>query len=265
MSTVAAAPTGKAAGLAGSLLAPPLAAVQFLTRIPVPAFAFDARTLPRAAAFFPLVGAALGAIAGFAYRLLAAHLPTTVAAIVATALLVALTGALHEDALADCADAFGLPRTRERMLAILHDSAIGSFGACALVLSLAARIACVASLPGARAVPVLIAALTLSRWAVLPLTLLPAATTGGRGSTLARQVSPGAFAFATIAAGTILFFTLGTASVAPALAAMFVITGSALYFQHRLGGTTGDCFGATVQLVEITVLLTAVFRGAWHA
>ncbi len=260
MSTLSAAPTSKAATRIGALIAPPFAAVQFLTRIPVPAFAFEARTLPRAAAFFPLVGATLGAIAGLAHRVLAAHLPASLAAVITITLLVALTGALHEDALADCADAFGLTRTRERTLAILHDSAIGSFGACALVLSLAARIACVAALTAAQAVPLLVAALALSRWAVLPLAILPSATGTGRGSALARQVSVPAFAFATLATAIILFFTLHAAALLPSLAAIAVTAATGLYYQRRLGGTTGDCFGATVQLVEITVLLVGVWR-----
>ena len=261
MSTLSAAPADKSTRHVGALLTPPLAAVQFLTRIPVPAFAFDARTLPRAAAFFPLVGAALGAAAALTYRLLAAHLPPTLAAIAAVSLLVAITGALHEDALADCADAFGLPRTRERTLAILHDSAIGSFGACALVLSLAARIACVAALTGRQALPALVVAITLSRWSVLPLTILPSATGTGRGSTLARQVSIPAFAFATLATAIILCFSLRSAALLPTLAAIVVTAATGLYYRRRLGGTTGDCFGATVQLVEIAVLLV----GVWHA
>ena len=247
-----------------TLLAPPLAAVQFLTRIPVPGFAFDDRTLPRAVAWFPAVGALLGLVAALAHRLLVPHLPRTVVAVAVVTLLVALTGALHEDALADCADAFGLPRSRERTLAILHDSAIGSFGGAALALALLARIALVAALPLDRVAPTLVAALTLSRWAVLPLSLLPPAGTGGRGSTIAGQVPLPALVLGTIVTSGVValaFRTTASTGLATALAALVVIALTAAFYRRRLGGVTGDCFGATIQLVEITVL----FCGVWHA
>ena len=243
-----------------AILAPPLAALQFLTRIPIPAIPYDEETLPRATAFFPLVGAFLGSLGALAYHILSAHLTSAVAAIVTVTLLVLLTGALHEDALADCADAFGLPRTRERTLAILHDSAIGSFGACALALSLFARAALIAALPAGRMTPILIAAMTLSRWSILPLTLLKPASPGGRGSGIAGSVSRLSLTFGSILAGGVVLCTLHTAAWVPALASLLVVAGSAAFYKRRLGGITGDCFGATVQLVELTVLLC----GAWH-
>ena len=256
MSTLTTAPTRIPA-----ILAPPLAALQFLTRIPVPPLPFDDLTLPRATAFFPLVGALLGSLAALAFHFLSPHLTPTIAAIATVTLLVLLTGALHEDALADCADAFGLPRTRERTLAILHDSAIGSFGACAVALSLFARVALIAALPPARATPTLIAAVTLSRWSILPLTLLPPTTSIGRGSSIARKVSPATLTIGSLLTATILALTLHTSAILPVIAALIVITISGLFYHRRLGGSTGDCFGATVQLVEIAVLLC----GVWHA
>ena len=262
MSTLTSPSSLKAPSRVSTLLAAPLAAVQFLTRIPVPSLAFDDRTLPRAVAWFPLVGTLLGALAAFAHGIFAPHLPRTVVALFVVALLVALTGALHEDALADCADAFGLARSRERTLAILHDSAIGSFGASALALALLARVALLSALPIQSIAPTLIAALTLSRWAVLPLTLLPAATpAGGRGSAIARQVSVGGLLFGTLATAAILGVTLRGGALIPATAAVAVVALTAFFYHRRLGGTTGDCFGATVMLVETAVLLC----GVWHA
>ena len=256
MSTVTSAPSRLA-----QLAAPPLAAIQFLTRMPVPAYPFSDRTLPRATAWFPLVGAALGLLAALTHQLLAPHLSRPIVAIAIVTLLVLITGALHEDALADCADAFGLPRTRERTLAILHDSAIGSFGAAALALSLLARIALIATIPLDHLTPSLIAALAISRWSVLPLSLLPSATLTGRGSSIARQLSPPILILGTLATVAVLILTLHTAALIPAFAALIVIALTAAFYHRRLGGTTGDCFGATIQLVEITVLLC----GVWHA
>jgi adenosylcobinamide-GDP ribazoletransferase len=244
-----------------TLLAPPLAAVQFLTRIPVPAFPFDERTLPRAAAWFPLVGTALGLAAALTQRLLTPHLPRSIVAIAVVALLVVLTGALHEDALADCADAFGLPRARERTLAILHDSAIGSFGAAALSLALFVRIALIAALPLTSVTSTLIAALTLGRWSVLPLSLLASATPAGRGGSIARKVTTPTHVLGTLFTVAVLAFTLHRSAILPCVAALLVIALTAVFYHRRLGGTTGDCFGATIQLVEITVLLC----GVWHA
>ena len=256
MSTLTAAPTRFA-----TLVAPPLAAVQFLTRIPVPAFWFDDRTLPRAVGWFPLAGTGLGWLAAWGHHLLAPHLSRTVAGVLGVALLVAITGALHEDALADCADAFGLRRTRERTLAILHDPAVGSFGVAAVCLSLVARAGLIAALPLDRVTPVLVAALTLSRWAALPLALLPSATpANGRGSLIARQVSALTLGWGSACATAVVVFVLHAAAVVPVLAAFAIVALTAAFYHHRLGGTTGDCFGATIQLVEIAVLCC----GAWH-
>ncbi len=245
-----------------TLLAPPFAAVQFLTRIRTPYFPFDSRTLPRAAAWFPVVGTLLALVAAFAHHLLAPHVPRSLSAILVVALLVALTGALHEDGLADCADAFGLPRSRERTLAILHDPAIGSFGACALAITLFTRVALLTALPVDRVAPTLIAALALSRWSILPLSLLPSATpASGRGSSIARQVSTPALLFGSLYTVLIVVYALRSSAFAPVLATLIVTAITAAYYRRRLGGTTGDCFGATVQLVEITIL----FCGVWHA
>ena len=241
-------------------LAPPLAALQFLTRIPAPNFPFTASTLPHAAAFFAAVGLGLGLLAALASHVLTPHMPRLVVAVLIVTFLVAVTGALHEDALADCADAFGLVRSRERTLAILHDSAIGSFGATALALALLARVALIASLSPERVAPTLIAALTLSRWAILPLTLLPAASSNGQASNLARRVPAAALAFGTVVAASVVAITLRGGAWLPGVAAVVVTALAAAFFFRRLGGLNGDCYGATVQLVEIAVLLCGVWR-----
>ena len=132
-----------------------LAAFTFLTRLPLPApDRVDADVLARSAVWFPLVGAVVGerrrARAGRCWPALAAP----VAAALSLMVTVLLTGAFHEDALADAADGLGGGRDRERMLEIMRDSRIGSYGAVALVLVLVARLGCLAELTtpdGARA------------------------------------------------------------------------------------------------------------------
>jgi len=145
-----------------------LAAVQFLTIVPAPGDLAPARGV----AFFPIVGALVGAIAGGIARIPASVFPPPIAALLALIFLVAITGALHEDGLADVFDAFRAGRPPERIHAILKDSRIGSYGGAALVLSLLLRWQCIA-LAGGRSVPALAAAVGASRgrWAregVLP-------------------------------------------------------------------------------------------------
>ncbi|WP_244605895.1 adenosylcobinamide-GDP ribazoletransferase [Methylocella tundrae] len=174
-----------------SLLIDLLICLRFLTRIPFPALA--AETAPqslsgfsRALRMVPAAGALLGALsAGALVSASALGLPPLLAAPLAIAVLAALSGAMHEDGLADCADGFGGGATRERKLEIMADSRIGAFGAVALALALYIRIAAVASIAAhslALAVTALIGAAAVSRAAALiPLAVLPPARTKGAG------------------------------------------------------------------------------------
>src|SRR5215472_4950543 len=121
-------------------------AVAFLTRVPVGRWvAVDADDIARGGALFPLVGAGIGAVAGGIADALAGSLGATLGAVLGLAAATALTGVLHLDALADTADALGAT-SRERALEIMRDHSIGSYGATALVLGLAAKIAALAEL-----------------------------------------------------------------------------------------------------------------------
>ncbi|ADW69083.1 cobalamin-5-phosphate synthase CobS [Granulicella tundricola MP5ACTX9] len=150
-----------------------LAAVQFLTRIPTPQIPYTDRTLSDALAYFPLIGLLIGTLAALVNQFLAPHLSRPLSALCTVTFTVLITGALHEDGLADCADAFFGHHSRERTLAILRDSRIGTYGAAALALSLGARVLLVAALPLNHVFPYLIAAHTLARWSPLPLSYLP--------------------------------------------------------------------------------------------
>jgi adenosylcobinamide-GDP ribazoletransferase len=145
-----------------------VAALQFLTRIPISSpHAPD--SLARAVKFFPAVGLLIGASAALLNMLLVQHLSRFVSALIVVTFLVLITGGLHEDGLADAADAFGGGSTREQILAILKDSRIGSYGGATLTLSLVARVALLGSLPQNRIAAYLIAAHVLCRWTTLPL------------------------------------------------------------------------------------------------
>ena len=243
-----------------------LSAVQFLTRIPVSAHAYREDSLPRAAKFFPVVGLLVGASAAMLYLLLGPHLPTLVTGVTVLIYLVCVTGCFHEDALADAADGFGGGWNREQVLTILRDSRIGSYGGTALALSLSARLLLLSSLSRSHIVPVLISAHVLCRWSTLPLSyFLPAARSSkegladGQGARVARLTTAGTLVAGTIFSWACSILLLRRQAAAPILAATAVTFFTGLYYRHRIGGVTGDCFGATNQITEIAVYLCGVW------
>ncbi len=233
-------------------------AVVLLTRIPVPwRFAPSPSASPWA---FPVVGALLGAATGAAAALGGAlGLSPALSTGWALAATLLLTGALHEDGLADTADGLGGGRTPERRLAIMRDSRIGSFGALALALSTGLRWSALASLEGAgqgawRVVAATTAAGALARCAMLLPMRLPPARPDGLGAGLGR-VRPAAIA-AGWAFGTGLAFALLPATRAVLSLLLAVAAGLLLARTGRrtLGGRTGDLLGATEQAAECAIL-----------
>ena len=237
-------------------------ALQFLTRLPVGA---PARSPPGALAasapMFPLVGALIGAAGGLVFALAAAlGLPPMLAALLAVAVQVLLTGGLHEDGLADVADGFGGGRTRADKLRILSDPRIGSFGAMALMLALLARIGALAALESpALVTAVLVAAGATSRAAVpvIMVSLAPAKNEGlaaaaGRPHPL--RAAAGA-AIAILAALALLPPAMATAGLLAAAGAALA-TGNLA--RHQIGGHTGDVLGAAQQLTEIGFLVAVL-------
>ncbi|MGH2995111.1 MAG: adenosylcobinamide-GDP ribazoletransferase [Gaiellaceae bacterium] len=237
------------------------AATAFLTRLPVGrALALEGADVGRGAALFPLVGAAVGAAVGFSAELLARPLPALVAAGLAVALEALLTGGLHLDALADSADGLGA-RSRERALAIMREPGIGAFGASALVLDLIVKTAALASLLASpRAGLAVVAAFALGRAAPLPLAvaLRYAREKAGSGRVLTDHVGVGAvLAGSALAAGTALAAVgLQTTGVMVLVAGAAVLTLAAV-LRSRLGGVTGDGFGAAAEVVGTLALVAA--------
>jgi adenosylcobinamide-GDP ribazoletransferase len=229
------------------------AAIQFLTVVPAP----DGGPPARAAALFPLVGASLGLAAGVIRFY--APLPSSVAALLALAFLVAVTGALHEDGLADVADAFRAGRTPERILAILKDSRIGVYGAVALILTLLLRWQAIEH-AGIRAIPALLAAGGTSRGAMVVL----ASVSRPLGEGLGKAFCLGLGRISVILAGlqsAAVPFAGGLVIGAAALAANVLAIGAArAYFHRRAGGVTGDCLGAMCQISETLTLLIFLCR-----
>ncbi len=244
-----------------------LAAVQFLTRIPVPSLQYDPDSLSRAVKFFPVVGLFIGSAAALLHVLLSPHLSRLVTALLVVIFLVIITGCFHEDGLADFADAFGGGLDRDRILVILKDSRIGSYGGAALSLSLLARVLLLASLPLAEVWQYLIAAHVLCRWTTLPLSYyLPSARNtseneAGQGARIASLTSRSALIAGSMFTVVVSILVLRIHSLVAVLVTVAVSLLSGLYYRRRIQGVTGDCFGATNQLAEIAVYLT----GAWIA
>jgi adenosylcobinamide-GDP ribazoletransferase len=248
-------------------------ALQFLTRVPAPAWVgYRPAWLNASARHFPLIGAFVGGVGALVLMVAAAWWPPAVAALLSLAATLVLTGAFHEDGLADTFDALGGAVPRERALAIMKDSRIGTYGAVALVCVLAARVLLLATLC-ARMPAAAAAALVLSQcWgraaAVWLMARLPyagdaehakakplatavrvaevvgamfwAATIGALIAWLAPWSSPGQAAM-----------RLGAAFAATVIVALAMRR----WLTRRLSGYTGDTLGATEQLAEVAILL----------
>lgn len=227
-------------------------AVGFLTRLPMPRRArMQAGELSRAVAWFPVVGLVVGGLA--AGTLLAAHELIGPGAAVVLALLVAVvvTGGLHEDGLADSADAFGAHVDRARRLEIMRDSRLGTFGVLALVLITLLAYATLVPLRAEDAARALVAGHVLARWAMLLHSIsAPDARDAGAGALL--KVPPLGLAAATVVAvGATLGLAGPAAGVVAIGAALVVVAVAAATCRAVIGGTTGDTHGATGKLVEV--------------
>lgn len=209
-----------------------------------------------AATWFPLVGAAVGAFAGGISYLAAPALGPTVAGALAAAALVVVTGALHQDGLADCADGLGVRADRVRRLAVMRDSAIGTFGALALALWLLLFVGALAGLDRPQALRALVVAAATGRWAALVhARLTRPARAEGLGATfvVGRPALGVATGSALLVALLLLGIRDGVSALAAALGAGLVVSA---WSRAALGGRTGDTLGASVTLAEVAVLVT---------
>jgi adenosylcobinamide-GDP ribazoletransferase len=252
-----------------------LLAVQFFTRIPVTGrladwVGFDQAMLRASAAHFPGVGFLVGGATAAVYAVFALALPDTasakaVAIVLSTAFGALLTGAFHEDGLADLADGLGGGFTRERALEIMKDSRIGSYGALALVLALLGKCALLLSLSDfgdAVVCTALLAGHVCSR--ALPLLTIASLphvgdVAGSKSKPLAEQIGPGAL----LAAAVWLLLALGllqalwpwppTGGMLAMGAAVALLAWAYMrqLLARRLQGFTGDGLGATQQLCEL--------------
>lgn len=238
-------------------------AVQFLTRIPLPSFdGFETSWLDRSAKYFPLVGVLVGLITGGVLLAAAELWPQPIPALLAVGAGVLLTGAFHEDGLADTADGLGGGLTRDRRLEIMKDSRIGTYGVAALGLALALKVTCLAALPPAEGTAALVAAHAGAR--LMPLLMIRFAPYAGDAAAakvkpLATGLTTSELTFAVIIAALALgpAFGSGFAMVVAALLALAAAGLVALVALRLIGGYTGDVLGAMEQVAEVAILLAA--------
>lgn len=230
------------------------AAMAFLTVIPVatPEGASGER-LGRA--YFPAVGALLGLAAGACYVLVAAVTSPLVAAVAAIAALAVLTGALHLDGLVDAADGLFGGGDVVRRLEVMRDSRVGSFGLVAVVLVLLGDVAALASISQARAIVALVIAGAVSRWALLlVIAALPYIRESGLG--VAARGRHRRFDLVLGSAITVIVCVLDwRRAVVAVVVALVIAAVVALIARRRIGGATGDVYGATAELSQLGVLV----------
>ena len=234
----------------------------FLTRLPFAAGKDAAKkgALASAARAFPLAGVVVGVVAGVS--LMAASsigLHPLACAFVAIAASALITGALHEDGLADVADGFGGGRTKTEKLKIMRDSRIGTFGVLAVIFSVGIRAGTLGGLPGpGTAAGALIAAAALSR-GLLPVTMYAMAPARKSGLAFKAGIPEDEGWVTALVLGALVgFLFLGPWGGLIALAGGVLAAGAVAWLGlNQIGGTTGDLLGAQQQAVETAVLIAA--------
>ncbi|WP_235513170.1 MULTISPECIES: adenosylcobinamide-GDP ribazoletransferase [unclassified Sphingomonas] len=249
--------------------APPLLAVQFLTRVPVPLLhrltADQAAVgLGRAMAWLPPVGSLIGVVTGATFLLEQLWWPPMVAAVLALMVEGLLTGGFHEDAVADFCDAFGGVATGERALTIMKDSRIGSYGALGLGLVVLLRFAAMVALPPVLAMAAIVGAATVGRLCAVTLAAILAPVGSGAGMAVrAGRMPGGRLALAVLLAipGIVPILWLRPGAVAVALLAMAALLWwLARFLLRRIGGSTGDCLGFAAAMGQLALLLAVAAR-----
>lgn len=234
-------------------------AVAFLTVIPVAA-ADGAPGSRLGRAYFPLVGAALGLAAGLAFVLTTSISSPLLGAVVAIGVLAALTGALHLDGLADAADGLLGPGDVQRRLEVMRDPRVGSFGVTAVALVLIGDVAALASMEPAGALAALVVAGALSRLAMLGVVaFVPYVRQSGLG--IAAWGSHRGFDLAlggALAAIACLLDWRHALLAVPLVGLTAVVM--ALVARRRIGGATGDVYGATAELCQLAALVAFAIR-----
>lgn len=235
-----------------------LAALGFLTRIPVPGDGeVDSHGLSQSIIFFPVVGGIIGAANAGLYLILEPFIPRTVLSVLIIALPIFLTGGIHFDGLLDSADGLFSGRSRERSLEIMRDSRVGSMGVIAGILNVMLRYSVLNALPGAILPGLLITQAVTGRWVMsLALHIFPyARKEGGLGQGFTEEKGIINITLSTLLAITIICLTNGPTGIVIALIVGGLSLLVAVWAARKLGGLTGDVYGALNEVAENIFLL----------
>ena len=233
-------------------------ALSFLTVLPARQTAYAPDSLGKAAVWFPAVGLLIGLLLWGLHSAAALLLGPLLAAVLTVAGWAVLTGGLHLDGLADCCDGLLVSAARERRLEIMRDPRTGSFAVVGLVLALLMKAAAIYSLP--TAFPALLLAPVSARWWILLAARQPAARESGLGRGFAAALTPSALTRAAIlpllltAAALWFDWRSLVGLLLSGLACLLVLR----LARARIGGVTGDVYGAVVELTEIAFLIGLV-------
>lgn len=237
------------------------AALSFLTRIPVPIRPTGGDWI-RGTLFYPVVGLIIGLILSLFDWGIARHFPSLVRSVLDLSLWVFLTGGLHLDGLMDTADGFGAHRNRSQTLAVMKDSRVGAMGALAAILLLMLKGSALASFQKEMWIPLIVAPVAGRMAVLLGIFSFPYAREQGIGTGMQRGLTPIRFIVSFFIGSGIILYITGWKGLL-LLAGAGVITGwLAVVAMKRLGGLTGDLYGASVELTEAGVLLLWLWAGS---
>ncbi len=235
-----------------------LLSLQFFTRIPVPRdLDFSPENLNRASRYFSLVGILVGSVSALVFWAASLIFPHGIAVLVSMIASILLTGAFHEDGLADTCDGFGGGRTREQVLDIMKDSRLGTFGAACLIVALILKFLALAGIEMELVPLVLIAGHSLSRF-MATLVISINRYVYREDSTKAKPLAGTITAVNSILSG---FFGVVPLALLPnyyflsLIPLLLIVVAMNRMFTRRIGGFTGDCLGAVQQVCEIAFYL----------
>lgn len=234
--------------------------LQFLTVLPFKEKELEPEEMERAIPYFPLAGLILGILAYIFYAFFSLFLPRAICDILVLLVLVLLTGGLHLDGLSDTLDGLGFGKDRESSLRIMKDSRLGTFGAAGLVFAVLIKFLALNHIETSLIDNALFLMPLLGRWSVLILGYQSqyAGHEDGIGKVFVERTTKEVWMKGSLIAlfASLLFFGFrGIVISAILFAVIFFIK---KYFEKRLGGITGDVYGAVIELGEIAVLLLIV-------
>lgn len=241
-----------------------LTSVQFLTSIPLKTSQPpDNAAIGGAIALFPLTGALIGLVLAVSNAVFSFGLPSMASAALTVVVMALLTGALHQDGIADTVDGIFGGKDPAKRLDIMRDSRIGTYGVLALVLDIALKIALIAAIPARYKTGALIAMAISGRWSVtLALYITKYARPEGKAKAFFEATNNRIFAISTVLALALAFGAAGLKGAGAAVAAGVAAYAACSYLEKKIGGMTGDTLGAVNEIAEIVALITiAVMAG----